>query len=43
MGDVSARIHSVLSAKEIIDELVYGAKDAIENGANKYVRSSSKL
>lgn len=42
MGDVSARIKSVLSAKEIIDELVYGAKEALENG-NKFIRPNAKL
>lgn len=42
MGDVSARIKDVKSAKEIIDEFVFGAKEALENG-NKFIRNSAKL
>ena len=42
MGDVSARIKSVKPAKEIIDELVNGAKEALENG-NKFIRNNAKL
>lgn len=42
MGDVSARIKNVMSAKEIIDELVFGAKEALESG-NKFIRASAKL
>lgn len=42
MGDVSARIKDVKPAKEIIDELVFGAKEALEKG-NKFIRNSAKL
>lgn len=42
MGDVSARIKDVKPAKEIIHDLVYGAKEAIEQG-QKLVRANAKL
>lgn len=37
MGSVSAVIDSVLPAKQIIDEFVYGAKDIIEANNAKLV------
>ncbi|KAL1410222.1 hypothetical protein Q8F55_004227 [Vanrija albida] len=43
MGDVAAVIDSVKPAKEIIEELVTGAKAAIEGGVSDLVNRSSKL